>query len=99
MENFGHSDETATDHLAQAAPVQDTEMADAEQVSVNSNANGNLNDDKGDDYVYFNRSTVGFSDDVIPKAKAFQLKLEHFYKSAVEAAVQRNSRYVLLVLV
>lgn len=89
------SAETAT----QDGSLQDTEMADAEQVSVNSSANGNLNNDKGDDYAYFNRSTVGFSDDVIPKAKAFQLKLEHFYKSAVDAAVQRNSRYVLLILV
>lgn len=91
MSNTGHSDETATGF---GHPIQDHEMADAEQVSATSNANGNPNDDKGDDYVYFNRSTAGFSDDVIPKAKAFQLKLEHFYKSAVEAAVQRNSRYV-----
>ncbi|CAG8706460.1 7714_t:CDS:2 [Acaulospora colombiana] len=28
----------------------------------------------------------------VPKAKAAQLKLEHFYKLAVEAAVERNTR-------
>jgi protein-serine/threonine kinase len=49
--------------------------------------------DKGD-YVYFDRSTVGFSAEAIPKAKAAQLKLEHFYKLAVDAAVERNTRYV-----
>jgi hypothetical protein len=49
--------------------------------------------DKGD-YVYFDRSTAGFSAEAIPKAKAAQLKLEHFYKLAVDAAVERNTRYV-----
>ncbi|PVG03664.1 kinase-like protein [Serendipita vermifera] len=65
-------------------------MADPDETNPSK---GNLND-KGDDYVYFNRSTAGFSEDVIPRAKAFQLKLEHYYKLAVEAAVQRNTRRV-----
>lgn len=68
----------------------DHPMADGENMNP---SRGNLND-KGDDYVYFNRSTTGFSEDVVPRAKAFQLKLEHYYKLAVEAAVQRNTRYV-----
>lgn len=46
------------------------------------------------DYVYFDRSTSGFSSEAVPKAKAAQLKLEHFYKLAVEAAVERNTRSV-----
>jgi len=50
--------------------------------------------DKGSDYVYFNRSTAGFSAEAVPKAKAAQLKLEHYYKVAVETAVERNVRYV-----
>jgi hypothetical protein len=45
-----------------------------------------------DDYVYFNRSVADFSAEAVPKAKAAQLKLEHFYKLAVEAAVERNTR-------
>lgn len=49
--------------------------------------------DKGSDYVYFNRSTAGFSAEAVPKAKAAQLKLEHYYKVAVETAVERNARY------
>jgi hypothetical protein len=81
MSSTSLSDETATDHH------MDVDNKD-------NPAKGNLND-KGDDYVYFNRSTAGFSPDVIPRAKAFQLKLEHYYKLAVEAAVQRNTRYVL----
>lgn len=47
------------------------------------------------DYVYFDRSTAGFSEEAVPKAKAAQLKLEHFYKVAVESAIERNQRYML----
>lgn len=51
-------------------------------------------DRQQDDYVYFDRSTIGFSAEAVPKAKAAQLKLEHFYKLAVDAAVERNTRHV-----
>lgn len=51
--------------------------------------------EKPADYVYFERTTAGFSDDAVPRAKAAQLKLEHYYKIAVEAAVERNARYVV----
>ena len=47
------------------------------------------------DYVYFDRSTTGFSNDAIPRAKAAQLKLEHYYKISVDAAIERNTRSVL----
>jgi hypothetical protein len=50
------------------------------------------------DYVYFDRSTAGFTSEAIPKAKAAQLKLEHFYKLAVDAAVERNTRSVCSLL-
>jgi non-canonical (house-cleaning) NTP pyrophosphatase len=42
--------------------------------------------------VYFDRTTAGFSDDAIPRAKAAQLKLEHYYQVAVDAAIERNTR-------
>jgi hypothetical protein len=47
------------------------------------------------DYVYFERtpSTV-FSKDAIARATAAKMKLELFYKTAVESAVERNTRYV-----
>ncbi|EIN10639.1 kinase-like protein [Punctularia strigosozonata HHB-11173 SS5] len=48
------------------------------------------------DYVYFDRTTSGFSDDAVARAKAAQLKLEHFYKVAVDAAIERNTRRVEL---
>ncbi|KAI0340928.1 kinase-like protein [Trametopsis cervina] len=51
---------------------------------------------KSPDYVYFERTTTGFSDDAIPRAKGAQLKLEHFYKVAVDAAIERNTRRVEL---
>jgi hypothetical protein len=46
------------------------------------------------DYVYFERSTAGFSKDALPKATMAKLKLEHFYKVAVESAIERNTRLV-----
>lgn len=45
------------------------------------------------DYVYFDRTTTAFSDDAVPRAKAAQLKLEHYYKVAVDAAIERNTRF------
>jgi len=50
------------------------------------------------DYVYFERTTAGFSEDALPRSKAAQLKLEHYYKVAVEAAIERNQRCVLFVV-
>lgn len=47
------------------------------------------------DYVYFERTTAGFSEDALPRSKAAQLKLEHYYKVAVEAAIERNQRCVI----
>ena len=46
------------------------------------------------DYVYFERTTAGFSEDALPRSKGAQLKLEHYYKIAVEAAIERNQRCV-----
>ncbi|KAG8937116.1 Serine/threonine-protein kinase [Tulasnella sp. 419] len=51
---------------------------------------------KDGDYVYFQRSTNGFSKDALPKATAAKLKLEHYYKVAVESAIERNKRRVEL---
>lgn len=50
------------------------------------------NSAKSPDYVYFDRTTAGFSDAAIPRAKNAQLKLEHYYKVAVDAAIERNTR-------
>jgi protein-serine/threonine kinase len=52
------------------------------------------NGGKPADYVYFDRTTTGFSDEAVPRAKTAQMKLEHYYKEAVDAAVERNTRYV-----
>ncbi|KAF8640000.1 hypothetical protein AX17_001246 [Amanita inopinata Kibby_2008] len=51
---------------------------------------------KPPDYVYFDRSLTGFSDEAPPRAKAAQMKLELYYKVAVDAAVDRNQRRVEL---
>ncbi|KAL4075839.1 kinase-like domain-containing protein [Scleroderma citrinum] len=49
---------------------------------------------KSTDYVYFERSSSGFSSDAVPRAKTAQLKLEHYYKVAVDSAIERNTRRV-----
>ena len=49
---------------------------------------------KPPDYVYFDRTAAGFSAEAVPRAKAAHLKLEHFYKVAVDSAIERNQRYV-----
>ena len=59
---------------------------------MNNAQSSTSNHAKSPDYVYFDRTTAGFSDDAVPRAKAAQLKLEHYYKVAVDAAIERNQR-------
>ncbi|PAV20920.1 AGC NDR kinase [Pyrrhoderma noxium] len=71
------------------------QMSQQQPQSASSPSSGSSTQ-KPADYVYFDRTTVGFSDDAVPKAKAAQLKLEHFYKVAVDSAIERNQRRVEL---
>lgn len=64
------------------------------QSSSSLNSDQSSSSAKSADYVYFDRTTAGFSDDAVPRAKAAQLKLEHYYKVAVESAIERNTRCV-----
>ncbi|KAF5316094.1 hypothetical protein D9619_006459 [Psilocybe cf. subviscida] len=47
-----------------------------------------------DDYVYFERSTEGFSSDAVARSTAAKLKLESYYKIAVDTAIERNARRI-----
>jgi protein-serine/threonine kinase len=47
---------------------------------------------KGEDYVYFARDTSEFSSDAVARATAAKLKLESYYKVAVDTAIERNGR-------
>lgn len=71
------------------APTLQTTQAQPQQ---QQGANGS----KPADYVYFDRTTAGFSEDAIHRAKAAQLKLENYYKLAVDSAVERNTRCVVI---
>ncbi|KAG6381686.1 kinase-like domain-containing protein [Boletus reticuloceps] len=51
---------------------------------------------RGEDYVYFERSTDGFSPDAVSRATAAKLKLESYYKLAVDVAIERNGRRIEL---
>ncbi|KAF9038430.1 AGC/NDR protein kinase [Panaeolus papilionaceus] len=47
-----------------------------------------------DDYVYFERSTDGFSSETVARSTAAKLKLESYYKVAVDTAIERNARRI-----
>ncbi|KAG5654374.1 hypothetical protein H0H81_003832 [Sphagnurus paluster] len=49
-----------------------------------------------DDYVYFERSVAEFSSDAVARSTAAKLKLESYYKVAVDAAIERNARRIEL---
>ncbi|KAF4569704.1 Serine/threonine-protein kinase [Pleurotus pulmonarius] len=49
-----------------------------------------------EDYVYFERSTSGFSSDAVARSTAAKLKLESYYRVAVDAAIERNARRIEL---
>lgn len=55
------------------------------------------NASKSADYVFFERTTTGFTDEAVPRAKTAQLKLEHYYKIAVDAAIERNTRFLVVL--
>jgi protein-serine/threonine kinase len=44
--------------------------------------------------VYFARSTTEFTSDAVARSTAAKLKLESYYKIAVDAAIERNARCV-----
>lgn len=48
--------------------------------------------DKGPDYVYFERRPNQFSEETRGKATAAKMKLELYYKEAVEGVVGRKER-------
>ncbi|KAK1236619.1 Serine/threonine-protein kinase [Marasmius sp. AFHP31] len=85
--------------MAQSARSSTSNSFPHPSSSARQGANANQSNPgtpKPADYVYFNRTTAEFSDQALPKAKGAQLKLEHYYKVAVDAAVERNGRRVEL---
>lgn len=52
--------------------------------------------EKPADYVYFERKLEGITKNTIDAATGAKLKLEHFYKIAVEQAIERTGRRVEL---
>lgn len=88
---------TAMDDAGPSAPIYSTggqqNVASASQQMSQVPTPGSTSKPKGEDYVYFKRETDGFSSDAVSRATAAKLKLESYYKVAVDAAIERNSRY------
>jgi protein-serine/threonine kinase len=57
-----------------------------------SGSGGIAGQDKGPDYVYFERKPAQFTDATTGKATAAKMKLELYYKEAVEGVVGRKER-------
>jgi protein-serine/threonine kinase len=53
-----------------------------------------VNAEKGPDYVYFQRNPTQYGEQVTGKAMAAKMRLELFYKEAVEGVVGRKERWV-----
>ncbi|KAG0709365.1 kinase-like protein [Suillus ampliporus] len=73
-------------------PTQLSPSPSGQQRSSSPASTSSVNKRKGDDYVYFERSTDSFSSDAVSRATAAKLKLESYYKLAVDAAIERNGR-------
>ena len=73
-------------------------MQSAQSASSVNGAGGASNAAKSPDYVYFDRTTAGFSDDAVPRAKGAQLKLEHYYKVAVDAAIEQTRGFLRVMI-
>lgn len=73
-----------------------TYMGPSGAVSAGSSAGNGTNGaspaDKGPDYVYFERLPQQFSESTRGKATAAKMKLELYYKEAVEGVVGRKER-------
>lgn len=81
---------------------QGSAMQGVQSTASTSNGNNMMNSvnapsARGPDYVVFERlPQQAFSRSGLEKATAAKLKLEHYYKKAVDDVVERNTRYVLL---
>jgi protein-serine/threonine kinase len=51
-----------------------------------------LSSDRGPDYVYFERKPNLFGQDIVQKATAAKMRLELYYKEAVQGVVERKER-------
>ncbi|KAE8248879.1 hypothetical protein A4X13_0g5435 [Tilletia indica] len=71
---------------------QQQQQQQSQQVAAPGGGGGG--EDKGPDYVYFERSTAGMSRNTLDAATGAKLKLEHWYKVAVEQAIERSNRRV-----
>lgn len=76
--------------VVQSTPRSSMQSSQSAQSPSSAQSGSNLN--KSPDYVYFERSSAGFSDEAVPRAKTAQVKLEHYYKVSVDAAIERNTR-------
>jgi len=82
----------------QHQPMQGVQSTSPSSSSINSQTNrsSTQSNEKGADYVYFERSTQGMSKTTLDAATGAKLKLEHYYKIAVEQAIERSNRRVEL---
>jgi protein-serine/threonine kinase len=85
-------------HLQQQQQQQQGFQGYSTNEALNTNANTNVTSTYFYQQPYqqqpdaFNRSTEGFPRSVLDRATAAKLRLEHYYKTALDQAYERNQR-------
>lgn len=80
-------------NIGQPGSTIQSSSSQSSTLSVASGSSGSgLTDNKGPDYVYFERKPNQFGESTLGKAMAAKMKLELFYKEAVEGVVGRKER-------
>jgi hypothetical protein len=76
-------DNISSTYFYQQPTAQQQQSQHPQQMQIDSNS--------------FNRSTEGFPRSVLDRATAAKLRLEHYYKTALDQAFERNHRYNILL--
>ena len=80
----------------QLAGMSLSDSGSREMSSSSSSSTPTPNNNKGPDYVYFQRNPSQYPTHVTQKSTATKMRMELYYKQAVEGVVQRKERRVAL---
>lgn len=97
LPNVHPSSAAALQPGSMVTPTMPSGQTDAYYQSSSRSAGGSSNSpnslgEKGNDYVYFERRPQMFGEQVMQKSTAAKMRLELYYKEAVEGVVARKGR-------
>jgi protein-serine/threonine kinase len=86
----------AADQLANMSLSDSKDESQSGSMSASGSLSGAQTPGKGPDYVYFQRNPQQYSPHIAQKSTATKMRMELYYKQAVEGVVQRKERRVTL---